>query len=390
MDERRVRFQGKQTRFLLGLGIALVLLAGIIFVSTTWNTLTELAKIGMIAGMTGVFAGSSWYTKSRLRLENTGEAFYVLAQLFTGITLAALWAYHFLWESATLEFVGFLYICWLAAWGLKHPNRLLNKLFFAVGLWMIIYRWIFNRPVGYPVAVVAALYIFLSGIKHGKTAINRKKLYGNVILTMLCILGMIGRNAGFSCCMLLAVQSFDRAGAWEGDRRRAALTWMVWVLCGAFYIQNFFKIQGVMEVELYLLPVAVFTWALSPIWNRPGEEHRVEYMQFLLIAGCLMILGGNALHISDTHLEEKLFHTVVMAGICLSMVLLSTHFRSTTGSDRYIKWQVLGAAGLMGVILKVTWSFWASLGWWVYLLAVGAALIAVAAVKEVRDREQEE
>jgi hypothetical protein len=165
---------------------------------------------------------------------------------------------------------------------------------------------------------------------------------------------------------------------------------MALVLCGAFYIQNFFKIQGVLEVELYLMPVAVFTWALGPIWNRPGEEHRVEYMQFLLTAGCLMILGGNALHISDTHLEEKLFHTVVMAGICLSMVLLSTHFRSTTGSDRYIKWQVLGAVGLMGVILKVTWSFWASLGWWVYLLAVGAALIAVAAVKEIRDREQEE
>lgn len=113
MDERNsARFQSRQTRFLLWMGTALIMLAGIIFISTTWNTLTGGAKIGMIAGATVIFAGVSWFSKNKLGLQNTGEAFYVLAQVFSGITMTALWGYGFLWEGATLEMVGFIYLFW--------------------------------------------------------------------------------------------------------------------------------------------------------------------------------------------------------------------------------------------------------------------------------------
>lgn len=390
MGERNnARFQGRQTRFLLWLGTALIMLAGIIFISTTWNTLTDEAKIGMIAGATVIFAGVSWFSKNKLGLQNTGEAFYVLAQVFAGITMTALWGYGFLWEGATLELVGFIYLCWLAMWGLVHENRVINEVFWSVALWMLVYRWCFGGRAVYPVAVIGAVYMLANYAVRNRETLSKDWFMAYAVMIVLALLGMTGKNAGFSFWLVIALRCMDRARRMEGHGRSISITGAVFALCASFYAQNFIEIRGVMEVELSMLPVAAFAWSLGPIWNREDGINRADGYQFLIALGCLLTLGANAVGTSDVLLAEKLLHTVIMACVCLGMILLSTYFRSSTGSELYVKWQLLGAAGLMGLIVRVTWSFWASLGWWVYLLMAGVALVVTAAVKEVRDREKE-
>lgn len=388
-DKGNARFQGRQTRFLLWLGTALIMLAGIIFVSTTWNTLTDEIKVGMIAGAAIIFAAVSRISKKKLELNNTGEAFYVLAQVFSGITMAALWGYDFLWEGATLETVSFIYLCWLAVWGLIYENRMLNGVFWAVSLCMLAYRWCFWGRAVYPVAVIGAAYMLANYAVRNRGMLSKDWIMAYAAMIGLTLLGMTGKNAGFSFWLIIALRCMDRARRMEGHGRSAGITGAVLALCISFYAQNIIEIGGVMEAELNMFPAAAFAWSLGPIWNRKDGINRADGCQFLIALGCIFTLGANAVSVSDALLAEKLLHTVIMACVCLSMILLSTYFRSSTGSELYIKWQILGVAGLAGLILRVTWSFWASLGWWVYLLIAGVALIVTAAVKEVRDREKE-
>lgn len=382
-------FQGRQTRFLLWLGTILIMLAGIIFASTTWNTLTDAVKVGMIAGATVIFAGASRFSKSRLGLDHTGEAFYVLAQIFSGITMAALWGYDFLWEGATLETVSFIYLCWLAVWGLIYENRMLKGVFWAVSLCMLAYRWCFWGRAVYPVAVIGAAYMLANYAVRKRGMLSKDWIMAYAAMIGLALLGMTGKNAGFSFWLIIALRCMDRAGRMEGHGRSVGITGAVLALCISFYAQNIIEIGGVMAAELKLLPVAAFAWSLGPIWSRKDGINRADGYQFLIAVGCIFSLGTNAVGISDAFPAEKLFHTVIMACVCLCMILLSTYFRSSTGRALCVKWQLLGAVGLIWLIIRVTWSFWASLGWWVYLLIAGVTLIVTAALKEVRDRERE-
>ena len=47
------------------------------------------------------------------------------------------------------------------------------------------------------------------------------------------------------------------------------------------------------------------------------------------------------------------------------------------------KWFILSTVTLLIFTVYMTRSFWASIAWWVYLLAVGLILIGLAAANEI-------
>ena len=64
--------------YMFGIGVVLVLIAGTIFATTTWNHLGPLAKIGVLLGAVAVFFASAWFAEKKLRLRETSITFFIL------------------------------------------------------------------------------------------------------------------------------------------------------------------------------------------------------------------------------------------------------------------------------------------------------------------------
>jgi hypothetical protein len=63
---------------ILALGVVLICTAGIVFVTSNWNTLSDGAKIGVIALGAVVFFAAFALARFKLELDGTGRAFYIL------------------------------------------------------------------------------------------------------------------------------------------------------------------------------------------------------------------------------------------------------------------------------------------------------------------------
>ncbi len=70
---------------LFGIGILLVLAAGAIFATTTWNILPAFGKIAVLLGAVAVFYGGAFIAEKKLELRNTSITFYILGSAFLAI-----------------------------------------------------------------------------------------------------------------------------------------------------------------------------------------------------------------------------------------------------------------------------------------------------------------
>lgn len=64
--------------YMFGIGVVLVLIAGTIFATTTWNHLGPLAKIAVLLGAVAIFFASAWFAEKKLRLRETSITFFIL------------------------------------------------------------------------------------------------------------------------------------------------------------------------------------------------------------------------------------------------------------------------------------------------------------------------
>ncbi len=75
---------------LFGIGILLVLTAGAIFATTTWNILPAFGKISVLLGAVAVFYGGAFIAEKKLKLRNTSITLFILGSAFLAvINLAA-------------------------------------------------------------------------------------------------------------------------------------------------------------------------------------------------------------------------------------------------------------------------------------------------------------
>lgn len=89
---------------LFGLGILLVLTAGAIFATTTWNVLPAFGKIAVLLGAVAVFYGSAFIAEKKLKLRNTSITFYILGSTFLAVINLA--AGYFKWYGDYYTFGG--------------------------------------------------------------------------------------------------------------------------------------------------------------------------------------------------------------------------------------------------------------------------------------------
>lgn len=71
---------------LLYLGVILIILAGVVFATTTWDYLPGVIKAILLFGFSGMLFGSSELAKKKMKVEKTSFALWVLGTIFLPIT----------------------------------------------------------------------------------------------------------------------------------------------------------------------------------------------------------------------------------------------------------------------------------------------------------------
>lgn len=81
-----VTTESKRIDMLLKLGLAMVLISGILFATTTWDVISNLVKLIALIGMGAAFLGLSKFSETTLKLPTTTKAYYVLGLSFFLLT----------------------------------------------------------------------------------------------------------------------------------------------------------------------------------------------------------------------------------------------------------------------------------------------------------------
>ena len=130
------------------------------------------------------------------------------------------------------------------------------------------------------------------------------------------------------------------------------------------------------QLLLYLLPLHLFIFSLLfilPNVMRPGV-HVARFVMYCLTMFCLLLSSMNFGNVAD------------------AIILVVFSFAILAGSFfvRRLRWFTLGFAVLVVMTVRLTWSFWTSLHWGIYLFLAGALLIAIASIFELRVRRAAE
>lgn len=75
--------------FALILGVIFIVLAGLIFATTTWHILPDICKVFSVLVCSGLFFGISHLLERRFQVHKTGNAFYILGSIFLFLTILA-------------------------------------------------------------------------------------------------------------------------------------------------------------------------------------------------------------------------------------------------------------------------------------------------------------
>lgn len=80
--EEQVSSESKRIDMLLKLGLAMILLAGILFATTSWEIISDLLKLIALLIMGGAFLGLSKFSEVKLKIERTTKAYFILGISF--------------------------------------------------------------------------------------------------------------------------------------------------------------------------------------------------------------------------------------------------------------------------------------------------------------------
>lgn len=88
-EEHTLTKEEKQTSILLNLGVALIILSGIILITTKWNVITPIIKLAILAFFAVLFLILSNISNKKLKIELLEKKYWLLSMLFIILTVIA-------------------------------------------------------------------------------------------------------------------------------------------------------------------------------------------------------------------------------------------------------------------------------------------------------------
>ncbi len=136
---------------------------------------------------------------------------------------------------------------------------------------------------------------------------------------------------------------------------------------GLWLKQVFVEIPNSIQCEFAIVGLAMIIGILAALRSKKAY---VEWVQFSLAIISILVQVGECL--STEAIEDILF-----LGIPMVALLIYAQMKQK------LRWVILSAVTIVGVLFYVTREFWFSIAWWIYLLVAGLALIGVAIYTEV-------
>ncbi len=96
-------------------GIVFVVLAGLIFATTTWKVLPDFCKVLLVGFFAVVLFGASFVAEKKLHIHKTGNGLYILGSIFLFLTVLAACYFRFLGPAFVLEGTNRYLVLWLGS-----------------------------------------------------------------------------------------------------------------------------------------------------------------------------------------------------------------------------------------------------------------------------------
>lgn len=269
----------RRLRNLLALGCGLVLLAGIIFAMTTWETLSGIGKTIALIITSLIFFAMSYLADKKFNLKTSSLTYYILANAFTVFTFVAAGFFCVFGEWFSLTGKGtdlyqaFLWVLtgmlgYLAY--LKYEKlNLFYVVYFSIIMLIAALLNFIDKGEDVTVFFVTVILAVLASIPFEKKLL---KPLGKLARAMLPILGFE---------IFLVISSLN-----AGDR-------MVWDLLafGAAFVSMYY-LASVNNNKFFQVFAPIFTLATSATFVAvTGLESGVVFAQLLLIIALIYIIG---------------------------------------------------------------------------------------------------
>lgn len=318
---------------------------------------------------------------SELKAVSVTEGIYALCiPVITGM----IWCDHLVNISSILiasaAFGAVSYICYRRENStVKVVSAIVSSIYFQLSAFLFfsehIFKTAYQQPENVPVYIIGFILTAAAaaaGIlirKYDKTS-GKTVVYTSVFTVIINVLFNAPYSTGLWPFVFEAVivSYLILCGMVSGEKSSKAF-WTAASVVGAYAAatQNFFKVSDVILPEYIIFCSFIPYFLLFRIFSESKKS--VNMLMFVQSCICMMILGLCAVERND------LVHALVIGIISVAVIMLSAFT-----ADR--KWRVFGTVTLVLLVLYITRDFWASLAWWVYLLAAGIILIGYAAFNE--------
>ncbi len=194
----------RKMRNILGLGVGLIVLAGIVFATSTWETISGSEKTIVLALGAILFCLISILAEKKLNLKVSGKTYYILSNILFVVSIVSAGYFEIFGNWFSLNGGGsnlFLMILWIIIGALcgsvysKYENK---NILYAVcwSIISVIYFGVLATGLHYDVAILVLSVILAIGTMYEKNDILRKFSRAVLPVVSIVLLGNIINNQG--------------------------------------------------------------------------------------------------------------------------------------------------------------------------------------------------
>ncbi|MUK88845.1 hypothetical protein GMD78_10620 [Ornithinibacillus sp. L9] len=289
----------------LNLGVILLLLGGLVLATSTWETLGNWTKTGMIALVSVLFFGLAWISKRVLNIEKTAYAFVVLGSLFLPIVLIS--AGYFQLFGTYFSFFGegrYIY------GALGSLAILPLYLYFSYKLGSRLFVWFSYMTISVFVSfVIGALYLPIDGFYLGLMVYNAVLMFGygylkkhkllqaftkefipfiqaNLILSTLFMLFFSNHELLYSFNLMLTAVLY-LAMIYVTNQKSYHFVFTVMLVYGVYQLIEF---AGIHEVGNILYALLGFLFIVIPKWLQDRNDLKKSFQYTSAIVSFLAFI----------------------------------------------------------------------------------------------------
>ena len=382
----KVSKEVKKLDILLKIGIAMVAVAGIMIATTSWEVITDLVKMVLIAIIGVLFLGLSIFSDKKLKIRGTTITYWLLSMIAFLISIFMIGNYKICgeWFSTSGDGASIFVATWFVCMSIF--SYITYKKF-------DIQTFLYMACIGVAIALafvvgflsemtevcILAITILVTLINFIPKSENKEikivKLFGIIasyILTALLVVELFNTEYIALALVTVLVQVINLINIAISDKR-----------------EEITVLSGLSIIALSATTLANIDWNLDRIYvmliNRSVILILTIALSFILVRNkkVTSIILAIVLPLIILSLIYEINIAIAIYIGCLSLAMIIFGFIKKEYKPIYIE----GIIFLIANLVIQLWEFWGVLPVWVYLLVGGLTLIGIVTVKELKKNE---